>query len=167
MKIATLLLVMMTTPQVRDTLEYGNRDYSISEIPMLGLWDYGDGEPAAGKTKPPDFDFAGSGNWVSYEAVWLVRDSKLYLKELKAKRNGKPIRNAQILPGKKFPLLADWFSGRIHLSVGGYNERKQISESVIIFHIEKGNVVATTFEPELKIQFEWNGMPPEQAAQQN
>ena len=133
---------------------------------MLGLWDYCDGEPADGKTKPPDFDFAGSGNWASYEAVWLVRDSKLYLKEIKAKRDGKPIKNAQILPGKKFPLQADWFSGRIHLAVGGYNERKQSSESVIIFHVEKGNVVETTFEPELKIQFEWNGMPPEQAAQQ-
>ena len=83
MKIAMLLAVMVSTPQVRDALEYGDRDYSISEVPMLGLWDYSDGEPANGKTKPPDFDFAGSGNWASYEAVWLVRDSKLYLKEIR------------------------------------------------------------------------------------
>jgi hypothetical protein len=166
MNIALLLAVMATTPQVRDTLEYGNRDYLISEMPMLGLWDYCGAEPADGKTKPPDSDFAGSANWAGYEAVWLVRDSKLYLKEIKANRDGKPIKNAQILPGKKFPLQADWFSGRIHLEVGGYNESKESSESVIIFHVEKGNVVATTFEPELKIQFEWNGMPFEEDVQQ-
>ena len=134
---------------------------------MLGLWDYSDEETAAGKTKPPEFDFAGSGNWASYEAQWLIRDSKLYLKEIKAKRNGKPIKNAQILPGKLFPLQAEWFSGRIHVAVGGYNERKQSCESVIIFHIEGGNIIGTTFEPELKIQFEWNGLPAEQATKQD
>lgn len=161
MNTATLLLIMLTTPQVADNLEYGGRVYSISETPMLGLWDYCDGEPAEGKTKPPEFDFGGSANWAGYRAAWLIQDSKLYLKKITAKRDGESIRNEQIIPDKKFPLLAVWFSGRIHLSVGGYNEIKQSSESVIIFHIEKGRIVDTTFESELKIQFDWNGMPPE------
>ena len=50
MRAAMLLALVAATPQIRDTLEFGDHIYSISEKPMLGLWDYSDEEIAAGKT---------------------------------------------------------------------------------------------------------------------
>jgi hypothetical protein len=81
-----------------------------------------------------------------------------------AKRDGKKIKNDQIFPEKRFPLHADWFTGRIHIAVGGYNQRTEKSESVIAFHIEKGVVTETKFYPELEIPMEWDGIPPAEAS---
>ena len=154
-----IAIVALATPQPDDTLKYGDHTFAIREIPMLGLWDYGEGEPPHGKVKPPLFDFAGSGNWAGYEAKWRIRDSTLFLDSMTAKRGGKRIKNEQIFPGERFPLKAEWFTGRIHLPVGGYNEADQVYESVIVCHIENGTVVKMTFETSLRYTFGWNGLP--------
>ncbi|HIE98175.1 MAG: hypothetical protein ABGZ53_00795 [Fuerstiella sp.] len=158
MSVIALILVSVSSPQSKDLLLYGDHTFEINEIPMLGLWDYGDAEPAQGKKKPPTFDFAGFGNWAGYDATWLIRDSKLYLHKIRGERDGKRIRNEKILPDHDFPVVATWFSGRIHVAVGGFNHDTEKHESVIVFHVEKGIVQRTTFESSLEYTFEWNGM---------
>ena len=155
-----IAIVAVVTPQRGDTLKYGDHTFAIQEIPMLGLWDHGEGEPPLGKVKAPRFEFAGSGNWAGYEATWLIRDSTLFLNSMTAKLAGKKVKNEQIFPGKRFPLKAEWFTGRVHLPVGGYNEADEVYESVIVCHIEKGTVIKMTFEPSLRYAFGWNGLPP-------
>jgi hypothetical protein len=164
MSVMALILVSVTSPQSKDLLRYGDNTFEINEIPKLGLWDYNEGKPAQGMKKPPTFDFAGFGNWSGYDATWLIRHSKLYLHRIRGKRNGKRIRNEQILPDQQFPVVATWFSGRIHAAVGRFNHDKRKFESVIIFHIEKGIVQRTTFESSLEYTFEWNGMAPRKTA---
>lgn len=155
-----VVLAAVSTPQRMDRLKYGDRMYGIHEIPMLGLWHYGDDEPPSGRFKAPQFDSGGSGNWVGYRAKWSIHNSTLYLDKIDARKNGKRIKNEEILVGKKFPLKADWYTGRIHLVVGGTSEEDNLTcESVIVFHIEKGEVVKTTFEPKLSLVFAWNGLP--------
>ncbi len=126
---------------------------------MLGLWDYSDGEPQLGKQKPPRFDFAGTGKWAGYDAVWLIRDSKLFLSSIQAKRDGQRIKNEEILLDRKFPALATWFTGRIHLFVGDYDTETKQYASVIVCHVDSGIVKNMTFEPTLEYTFEWNGLP--------
>ena len=160
---ALLLMLMANTPQIPDTLVYGGENFAIQQIPMLGIWDYSEEDLPPGKMKPPEFDLQGSGNWKGYEAKWLIRDSKLYLMKIKAKRDGKRIKNDQIFLGKQFPLHAYWFTGRIHLSVGGYNEQTKKSESVIVFQVEKGVVTNQSFNSESDIPSEWNGLRQDRA----
>ena len=160
MTILLLVIVAITTPQMRDTLVYGDNSFSIEQVPMLGLWDYSDGDPPAGKVKPPPFDVTSSANWAGYEATWPIHDSKLYLKSMATRRNGKKISEEQIFPNKQFPLHADWFSGKIHIAVGGYNQRTEKSESVITFRIENGVVAGTEFNPVLEIPTQWDGTSP-------
>ncbi len=153
-----LLFLMAVTPQMSDMLEYGDHAYAIQQVPMLGLWDYSDDEPAKGKVKPPSFDVTSSANWKAYEAKWLVRDSKLYLQSITARQDGKPVKDGQIFPGKRFPWHARWFTGRIHIAVGGYDVATRKSESVIVFEVKEGNVVGTTFLPVYAIPSSWNGV---------
>jgi hypothetical protein len=162
MKTALILILMLTaaeSPQSPSRLLYGDHTFRITEIPMLGLWHYEEGPPPAGKERAPEFDFEGFGNWSGYDATWLVRDSKLYLFKMTAKRDGKRIKNEQIFPEKTFPLHADWFTGRIHIAVGGYNQATRNSESVIVFEIEKGNIIKTSFHAHYEIPSQWNGIP--------
>jgi hypothetical protein len=154
-----LASVISATPQPKDLLRYGDNTFAISQVPMLGLWHYEETDPGDGRTRAPEFDFVGTGNWVGYDATWLIRDSKLFLFKMKAKRNGKVIRNEAIFPGKKFPLQATWFTGRIHLAVGDYDSATKQYESVIIFHITKGQVTKTTFEPSMDSLGDWDGVP--------
>ena len=156
--ILILTLIAAVSPQSRSRLLYGDHTFWITEIPMLGLWNYDEGPPPAGKERAPQFDFDGFGNWSGYDATWLVRDSKLYLFKMTAKRDGKRIKNEQIFPEKPFPLHADWFTGRIHIAVGGYNQATSKSESVIVFEIEKGNIVKTNFHAQYEIPSQWNGI---------
>lgn len=157
--VVMLISAISVTPQQQDLLRYGNHRFAIAQIPMLGLWHYENTDPGDGRTRAPKFDFVGTGNWVGYDATWLIRDSKLYLFKIKAKRNGKTIRNEAILPDKKFPLQATWFTGRIHLAVGGYNSDTKQYESVIVFHITKGKVSKTTFEKTMDDLGDWDGIP--------
>jgi len=157
---ALVAILVLSTFQIPGTLRYGEHTFTILEVPMLGLWDYGDGTPAPGKVKPPSFDFVSTANWKGYEATWLIKDSKLMLYEIMGKKDGKKVRNEDIFPGKSFPLLADWYTGRIHLRVGGYNQRQEAYEAVIVCHIEKGHVKKMTFEPILAIEPTWNGLSP-------
>jgi hypothetical protein len=78
------------------------------------------------------------------------------LMKMTAKRDQKRNRNEQIFPDKEFPLHADWFTGRIHLAVGGNNQRSEKSEFVIVFEIADGIVSNPTFDPEYEIPSEWN-----------
>lgn len=155
-----LLAVLATSPQTKNTLIYGGHRFAINEIPMLGYWDYGEESVGTGKVSPPKFDFQGFNNWAGYEATWRIHGSKLYLSKIKAKQNRKLVKNDQIIPKQRFPLLADWYSGRIHLLVGGRNFEKEQFESVIVCHLEKGVVKRMTFEPFLKsiYIFGWNGL---------
>lgn len=153
-----LVSAISVTPQQNDRLRYGDNRFAISQVPMLGLWHYEEKDPGDGRTRAPEFDFVGTGNWVGYDATWLIRDSKLFLFKIKAIRNGKNIRNEDILPGKAFPLQATWFTGRINLAVGGYNTSSNRHESVIVFHITKGVVVKTTFEATMVSLGDWDGI---------
>jgi len=145
------------TPQVKDKLRYGYREYVIFQIPMLGLWHYGDEKPPTGKSSPPKLEVTSSANWAGYSATWEIRDKQLFLRTIQGRMRGHDVQNEAILPDLKFPAPATWFTGRIHLPIGDFSEETQEYESVILFDIEKGQVKAINFVPTEKINYTWNG----------
>jgi hypothetical protein len=151
--------IAVATPQASDTLMFGGRKYAIHEIPMLGLWDYGNGRVGTGKQKPPAFDFQDSANWAGYRAQFEIRDSKLFLRRIVGRIDGKKRKNEEIIPGNQFPILADWYTGKIHLAVGDFDEETRESTAVIIFEVEKGAVKSVGFAERMKPVSTWNGVP--------
>lgn len=145
------------TPQPSDRLCYGSNEYVVYQVPMLGLWYYGEGKPPDGKCRPPIFD-SSSGNWSGYAATWEIRHKQLRLRSIEGRIKGQDRKNESILPSRKFPVVATWFTGRIHLPVGDFDDERQQYESVIVFEIEKGEVESTTFVPSAKITNTWNGL---------
>jgi hypothetical protein len=126
---------------------------------MLGLWDYGDERVGSGKQKPPDFDIVSTANWSGYQAEFEIRDSQLWLREMTGQIGGKARKNEQIIPGERFPIVAKWFSGRIHLPVGGFDPEKQEYAFVIIFHVDGGRVTRTEYAERMTPVHTWNGVP--------
>lgn len=150
------------TPQMADIIIYGKRKYVLYEVPMLGLWDFEEtrGYPLGdGRKKPPQFDLRSTANWDGYEAEFEIRDSRLYLNKLKGYINGKKQLNEQILPEYKFPTVATWYTGRIHLAVGDADEQTGELTSVLVFEIEQGLVKSLSFQEKMQPDWTWNGFP--------
>jgi len=158
------LCLLWATPaqatwQIPRLIEFGNHTYGLEEIPMLGLWDYGPGSIGPGTQKPPPFEMTSSANNSGYVAQFGIRDSKLYLDKITGQIDGKTRRNEQIIPGPQFPIVAEWFTGRIHVQVGEYDNERRESNAVIIFHVEKGIVRKTDFAERMTLPGTWNGLP--------
>jgi hypothetical protein len=71
---------------------------------------------------------------------------------------GKKQKNEQILSAKKFPCEESWFSGRIYLSNGKYNDQTGEYEDVSEFKIDKGQIKEMRKLQSYKIPYNWNGM---------
>lgn len=154
--------VAWATPQLADRIVFGGHKYVFHEIPMLGLWDFEEVRGfrlGSGREKPPAFDVRSTANWDGYEAVFEIRDSKLYLRRITGSIDGRWRRNAGIISGEKFPLLASWYTGRIHIPVGDFDQETGEMVAVIVFEVEKGIVKSMSFKERMRPVDTWNGLP--------
>jgi len=147
------------TWQIPHLISFGNNTYLLNEIPMIGLWDYGPRSIGTGKQEPPPFESTSSANNAGYLAQFGIRDSKLWLEMITGQIAGKMQRDERIIPGQRFPIVAEWFTGKIHIQVGDYDYEKMESTAVIIFHVEKGIVTKTEFAERMTLPDTWNGLP--------
>lgn len=157
--IATLANVAHATQQITDKIIFGDNEFSMDESPMVGYWDDTDPE-----RRRPAFEWQVTSNRKGYEATFEIRDSKLFLREIVGKIKKKIRKNQQILPDHEFPVLADWFTGRIHMGVGGFDNSTWEWKAVIVFHIDKGIVTHMGFVERYRSTHWWNGMPPDDDA---
>lgn len=146
------------SPQEMDRVWYGGHRYAIAEHPMLGLWHIGEGEPPTGKSFPPNFDFESPSNWLRFSTTWEIWDSRLWLRSIRARVDGRRVRNNEILPNFTFPAEATWFTGKIHLPVGNFSAETQEFESVIEFSIDKGVVTSRRLISSACLGSSWNGL---------
>ncbi|MBX7075089.1 MAG: hypothetical protein K1X71_18255 [Pirellulales bacterium] len=150
--------IAVATPQRADRLQYGYNTFVIFQNPMLGLWHNGDGDLPPGKIMPPKLDVTTSTNWGGYTSEWRITNGKLLLQSVSGHIDGKEIRDDALLPGRKFPVVATWYTGKIHLPVGECNGDTQEYESVIVFDIDKGIVKSKSYFPSLRPSQSWNGL---------
>ena len=139
-----------------DTLVFGGRKYFIDEAPMLGLWNGGVG---TGTQERPTFQPHRSGNMRGYLPQFEIRESKLFLRRIVGRIDGKKRKNEEIIPGTPFPIVATWFTGDIHLFVGDVDSETQDSTAVIILHIHKGVAESMGFAERMRRVRTWNGLP--------
>ena len=93
----------------------------------------------------PKFDVPRTSNYKGYEAAWEIRDSRLFLTTFTAATGRAPQPVSVLFPGRELPILADWFSGPLHIISGktirarGY----QTFEHVTRYQVAKGVITAT------------------------
>lgn len=128
------------TGQELDAVRFEGQRHFMLEVPLAGLlWERPD---------VPDFDWPRTSNWKGYTAAWEVKDGGLYLASFEAKANGKDYPVEALFPGRKLPILADWYTGRIRIPIGEpteYGPRGGIYGAVyprvVVLHLVKGKVV--------------------------
>lgn len=147
----------LATPQANDTVVIGGNKYSIFQLPMSGYW-HRDDEAAEGRLPFPKFEASSSGNWRGYIAEWSISRGQLHLLSIEGQLDGKKVLDRQIIK-KRFPIHANWFTGKIYVAVGDYDDEKHAFDFVLEFTIEDGNVRSTAFHKSLKIPMTWNGLP--------
>lgn len=147
----------LTTEQANDTIVIGGNSYGIFQVPMNAYWHL-DGEPPEGRVPLPEFELTSTANLRGYIAQWSISREKLHLLALEGQIGGKKVRDRQIIK-KRFPLHARWFTGKIYVSVGGFDNDKKTCEYVLEFNIKDGSVVATYYHESLKVPMTWDGLP--------
>lgn len=147
-----------STPQQPDIVRYGVNDFAIAQHPMLGFWHFGEGSLPEGKVRPPQFQLQSTSNWSGYVAKWEISRRRLFLLSVRGTVDGKDLKNSELLPGKRFPVFATWFTGRIQLPIGDFDEETDTFESVIVFDIQDGHVKSIGFLPSAKPNYSWNGL---------
>ncbi len=145
------------TPQANDSIVIGGNSYGIFQLPMSGYWRY-DFEPADARLPFPKFEFTSFANWRGYIAQWSISRGKLHLRSVEGRVAGKMVRDRQIIE-KSFPVHARWFTGKIFVSIGDFDDGNKAFEYVLEFNIKEGDVRSTTFHESLKIPMTWNGLP--------
>ena len=134
MRIAALLLflAMVTpawaTPQFADEIVYEGNVYPFG-TDEIDTWPLDRYLEMTGR--PEVFHSEGmktSGNWRGYIAKWEIREGSLLLVDIR-KLHGDPKRDSStwewrhmpldaILPNRRYPVVASWYSGSLNLSVG-------------------------------------------------
>ncbi len=144
------------TEQMRDRIVINGNSFALNQALMRSLW-HKHGEEPAGREPMPAFTARSTANWRGYFAMFAIEDGKLYLTRIDGRILGKELTNDEIIP-KPFPVHADWYTGSVFVSIGGFETRSTGYRYVIEFSIEKGNVVETRYSDARQIPPTWNGL---------
>ena len=148
---------LLATPQANDTIVIGGNTYGIFQRPMTAYWHHAD-EQAEGRQPFPKFEVTSTANWRGYIAKWSLSRGKLFLRNLEGQVDGKQVQNRQIIK-ERFPVHATWYTGKVFVAVGDFNEEDQAFDYVLQFTIKNGTVSSTAWHESLPIPATWNGLP--------
>ncbi len=176
-----LVLAVMTvvrvlgTAQEPDKLILDGKEVELFENPLEAFWPDGQGRPNIETVGLPREEIIiSSNNWRGYVAEWAIRGDRLFLTDL-SRRCGIPKWRAWmkpwaddeyrsvpmelVLPGKKLPVFAEWYSGRlkipqgkmtryVHMGYGSEYERElliEIKNGVVVGRAEISNAGRNEF----------------------
>jgi len=139
--IASILMAFVcevgfATVQVHDRFCHDGVKRCVLERPLEHVWwDKG--------LERPSFDEASTANRWGYWATWEIRDSKLYLVSFKARVQGRRIPVHKILSGRKLPVHADWYTGKLHVPLGDWiiesGHLNPTYERLLVLEVKKGS----------------------------
>jgi hypothetical protein len=152
----TLAQSTCATEQTKDHIVIDGRSFPINQKIMRGLWRRHSEEPD-GRGLMPLFEFRSTANRRGYWAEFKIRNGELYLSRIEGRIDGRDRTNGDII-SKPFPVRADWYTGSIFVSVGGFGTREIGYRYVIEFSIEKGKVAETRYRDARQIPSTWNGI---------
>ena len=128
---------MFATEQAREIVTYAGQRHSMLERPLNDF--------LRRLPKIPRFDIPSTANYKGYTADWEVRNSRLYLGSFSATTNRHPFSLTLLVPDRKLPILADWYSGPIHIVSGNetFARGYHTYERVTALRVTNGVVIAT------------------------
>ena len=135
--VVALAAPTFATEQARDTVTFAGQQHMMLERPLN---DFLRRLPAI-----PRFDIPSTANYKGYTTGWQVTDSRFYLTSFSATTNRQPYSVTLLFPDRRLPILADWYSGTIHIVSGretlanGY----RTYERVTAFRVTNGVLTAT------------------------
>ena len=125
------------TEQVKDSIKFAGQEHSILERPLN---DFLRRSPSI-----PPFDVSHTANYKGYTASWLIKDAKCYLASFNATTNGHQFAVSSLFPSRHLPIVAEWFSGTIHIVIGRSTlaQSRYTYERITAVRITNGVVIAT------------------------
>jgi hypothetical protein len=119
-----------------DKVIHEDQEYLLYCEPLEMFWD--DPNPK------PDFIPPHTACWRGYIASWMIQDGRLFLAGIETENEH--LKMDSVFPGKKSPIFADWFSGRLRIPQGemlqyihmGYESRY---ESDLFLFVENGTII--------------------------
>lgn len=145
-KIGLLLLTTANcyaTVQTRDPLSIESKEGYIEEKPAWPLL----------KNRNLEFEILSTGNYCGFNSSWLIESNALYLVSFSGRLKGQGPSGLQtndidlkwLFPESGGKVLADWFTGNIHLNLGDDRVRAMgghiiATDTLIVFHVNKGMI---------------------------
>ena len=126
----------LATTQCSEILYLNGQKHSLDSLPLEPY--YGPGNPR------PKFRAPNTATWRGYIATWEIDRGVLYLKDIRAWTDQGQVGLPALFPGRKGPVAATWFTGRLKVPQG-----KAIKPAVphpiygkyLMITVEKGRVV--------------------------
>lgn len=124
------------TAQMFDKIILEDQEYLLYCEPLEAFWD---------KFNPkPDFEPPHTACWRGYLASWMVQDGRLFLTGIETENEN--LELDKVFPGKRTPIFADWFSGRLRVPKGEMTQYihmgyESIYESDLFLIVENGMIV--------------------------
>jgi hypothetical protein len=124
------------TTQFSDILYFNGQKHYLDSLP---LEQYNDpGNPL------PKFRAPNTATWRGYIATWEIDGDVLYLKAIRAWTDQGQVGLPALFPGRKGPVPATWFSGRLKIPQGPVVKPAvphPIYGKYLLITVEKGRVV--------------------------
>ncbi|MBG90131.1 MAG: hypothetical protein CMO80_24980 [Verrucomicrobiales bacterium] len=109
------------TKQISDSFEYEGQKGWIEESPLLPLL----------QKRELRFEMRSTANYSGFVAGWEVKDGKLYLSSFTGRRKSQERNLKWLFPDTGHPVFADWYSGKIHVSLGEVVVKKLTGHVVV------------------------------------
>lgn len=142
------------TIQIPTEVEYGGVSYVIEQMPLLEIVNH---------DKAPELVAVESCNWKAYEAKWFIQNNKLLLVGFEANGEKRKLKIGDFIKGGHTPMVATWFTGKIHLKIGEHNKKTDKWPAVVSLKIEKGKIidieVGKNVDRRKLGHNTWNGLP--------
>lgn len=139
--LAACFLVVCTAPvratvQAHDAVYIGKTRGFCVESPI---------DPLLEKRKL-EFEMISTAQYSGYEAGWTIAGDNLYLSVFHAQTAGRPRNLVELFPGTKTAILADWYTGPLHVHLGEIKLRAihghvVATESLRVCEVVKGKIV--------------------------
>lgn len=140
----------LATVQARDALKFEGQEGFIEQNPIGPLL----------TSRHLKFVMTSTANYSGYLASWAVRDGKLYLSDFTGRRERRflfwtytqDVGLKWLFPRSHGDVLADWYTGDIHLNLGAIKlsaigGHVVATEVMVIFTVAKGQVLKTVRLP--------------------
>jgi len=148
----SLPILALATDQEHDTISFAGEAAFVLECPLAPLLEK--------RSNKMLFDVIRTSNWKGYEASWEIKGTNLLLTSFYATRKGDPIEVDFLFPRRNPPILADWYSGSLHVPSGKWTKRREgwSFERLAVLQVTNGVVKSSVHATNVDVRIRISGV---------